>query len=229
MKKYSKRVVGILMFICCGTLLGQNRLEEKLDAFQEVKVYDGIAVTLVRSKENKAIITGLDAGDVSVVNNNGKLKIRMGINKIFKGNQTFVELRYTDILDIIDVNEKAFVSSDEVLKQIDLTVRAQEGGEMDLKVEVSRLNVKSVSGGIIDVKGKAKNQEVEVNTGGVYDGMDLDTEQTVVTVSAGGNASARASEYMQANVRAGGTINVYGNPKVLEKGKFIGGEINEMQ
>lgn len=200
-----------------------------LDSFSEVKVFDGISVTLVPDSENKAVITGIDVNDVTLVQSRGVLKIRMSIQRIFSGRNTFVELHYVDPIDIIDVNERSFVGSTEVLKQVDLTIKAQEGGETDLVLDVNRLDVKAVTGGIVEVKGKASVQDIDINTGGNYDGMDAPGDQIIVKVSAGGSATVRGSKYVKADVRAGGTINVFGNPEVLEKGKFIGGTINEME
>ena len=73
--------------------------------------------------------------------------------------------------------------------------------------------------------GNAKVQEVMVNTGGKVYNKALDTGTTKVTVSAGGRADVKASERVEAKVRAGGSIYIYGNPKQIEKDKVFGGKI----
>ena len=82
-----------------------------------------------------------------------------------------------------------------------------------------------VSGGIITLSGKAKNQDVVVNTGGVFKGKECFTEQTKVSVSAGGSAEVYATEIVKANVKAGGSIMIYGNPKLADTKKVLGGKI----
>lgn len=226
---FSVRLCVCFVMIFFQGIYAQEKRSLGLDTFSEVKVFDGISVTLVPDTENKAVITGIDAQDVTLVQSRGILKIRMSIQRIFSGHNTFVELHYVDPIDIIDVNERSFVGSDVVLKQVDLTIKAQEGGETDLKVDLNRLDVKAVTGGIVEVKGIATVQDIDINTGGNYDGMDAPGDQIEVRVSAGGSATVRGSKYVKADVRAGGTINVFGNPEVLEKGKFIGGTINEME
>ncbi|TFG73088.1 MAG: DUF2807 domain-containing protein, partial [Flavobacteriales bacterium] len=66
-----------------------------LDKFNEIKAFDGLSVKLIKSNENKAVITGANTNKVSVVNNEGILKLRMQLDKIFSGYRTFVDVYYT--------------------------------------------------------------------------------------------------------------------------------------
>jgi len=218
----------VLWLVSVPLLFAQEgTLEQKLGTFNQIKVFDGISVELIKASENKIIVSGEDVDKVAIVNNNGKLKIRMEIDKIFNGFETFAKVYYSGRIDLIDVNENAYISLSEPLKQVAVELRAQEGGEMDVVLDVQRLEVKAVTGGAIEASGKAINQNVSVNTGGNYEGDDMKTEQTKVVVNAGGNAYVNASEYVEASVRAGGRIRIYGDPKVVDKKKFLGGRIIE--
>ncbi|SFW64728.1 Putative auto-transporter adhesin, head GIN domain [Sinomicrobium oceani] len=222
-----KRIFFALFLLTTITGIAQENITKETGKFDEVKVFDGISAQLIPSSENKVIISGEDASEVSIVNNNGILKVRMQLKKAFSGHKTFVEIHYNQKLSLIDVNENAFISSPETFQQINLELRAQEGGEIDIDIAVEKLKTRAVTGGIIEVKGKAKNQEVKINTGGQFDGKSLDTEQTTVNVNAGGSADVNASEYVEAKVKAGGTIKIFGNPKVIDKQTFLGGKILE--
>lgn len=222
-----RRVFFVLFLLITAVGFSQESIKKETGKFDMVKVFDGISAQLIPSDENKVIISGEDASEVSVVNNNGNLKIRMQLKKTFSGHKTFVEIHYNQKLSLIDVNENAFISSPETFKQIDLELRAQEGGEIDITVAVEKLKTRAITGGILDVKGSAKNQEIKINTGGQFEGRSLETEQTTVNVNAGGSAEVRASEYIEARVKAGGTIKIYGNPKVIDKQTFLGGKILE--
>lgn len=222
-----RRVFFVLFLLITAVGFSQESIKKETGKFDMVKVFDGISAQLIPSDENKVIISGEDASEVSVVNNNGNLKIRMQLKKTFSGHKTFVEIHYNQKLSLIDVNENAFISSPETFKQIDLELRAQEGGEIDVTVAVEKLKTRAITGGILDVKGSAKNQEVKINTGGQFEGKSLETEQTTVNVNAGGSAEVHASEYVEARVKAGGTIKIYGNPKVIDKQTFLGGKILE--
>jgi hypothetical protein len=224
MKKY----LVIFMFLCGATsLVAQDNLTKDLGEFHQVKVYDGLSVTLIQGNKNKAIISGKNASEVVLVNKNGKLKIRMNINEVFNGYTTYITLYTKGMIDAIDANENSFITSEDTFSQIDIDLRAQEKAEIELSLDVERLEAKASSGGILSLKGTASNQDVDVNTGGQFNGKDLQSSQTRVMVKAGGSADILASDYADAKVRVGGSINVYGNPKVLEKQTFIGGTINE--
>lgn len=210
------------------SVVAQDNLTKDLGEFHEVKVYDGLSVTLIKGDKNQAIISGKNAAEVVLVNKNGKLKVRMNINEVFNGYTTYVTLYSEGMIDIIDANENAFITSEQTFSQVDIDLNAQEGAEIELTLDVQRLEAKSTSGGILTLDGSALNQDVDVNTGGQFDGKNLESSQVKAVVKAGGTADIKATDYAEAKVKVGGTINVYGNPKVLEKQTFIGGTINEM-
>lgn len=225
MKNYITILIVILGFT---SLKAQDNLTKDLGEFHQVKVYDGLSVTIKKADKNQAIISGKNASEVVLVNKNGKLKIRMNINEVFNGYTTYVTLYAKGLIDVIDANENSQIKSDDTFSQVDIDLNAQEGAEIKLILDVQRLDAKATSGGIVSIQGSALNQDVDVNTGGKYQGKDIESSQVKAMVKAGGTADINASDYAEAKVRVGGTINVYGNPKVLEKQTFIGGTINEM-
>ncbi|MCL5247274.1 DUF2807 domain-containing protein [Cellulophaga sp. 20_2_10] len=202
-----------------------EKITQKLESFTEVKAFDGLSVNLIKSTKNEAIITGANTLKVSIVNNDGVLKLRMEIDKIFSGYRTFVDVYYTDILTVIDVNEDARISSNETIKQDLLELKSQEGGELIIDTNVTQLLVKSVTGGVITTTGSAKNQDVKINTGGIYYGKGFKTELTTISVNAGGNAEIFATNYVQASVKAGGEVLVFGNPTKMDEKTVFGGKI----
>ena len=130
-------------------------------------------------------------------------------------------------IDNIEVNEGAFVTSDEIFNQTSISLEAKEGAEIKLKLAVQKVKIRAVSGGIIKIQGKATNQEVSIGTGGILEAENLETEQTTIKITTGGEAQIRASAYVDAQVRAGGTITIFGNPKQIDKKTVLGGTIQE--
>ena len=205
-----------------------EKMTQELEKFTQLKAFDGISVNLIRSSENKAIITGANTKKVAIVNNAGVLKIRMEIDKLFSGYRTFVDLYYTEDLVVIDVNEDARISSEETLEQDVLEVKAQEGGEIVINARVEQMLIKSVTGGIITATGASDNQDVAINTGGVYEGKDFKTKFTTVNVNAGSTAEIFATDYVKATVKAGGEVVVYGDPSKMDEKTVFGGKIKRM-
>ena len=108
-----------------------------------------------------------------------------------------------------------------------MDVSAKEGAEIHLNLDVNKVNVKTVTGGIIVLEGKATNQDIVVTTGGVVENKDLVTDQTTVNISAGGSAEVYAKVLVDAKIKAGGTVFIYGKPKQINKKTILGGTIEE--
>ncbi|MFP2997903.1 head GIN domain-containing protein [Spongiivirga sp. MCCC 1A20706] len=219
-----KKITTIALSLITLGLFAQNPKEKNVGDFYDVKVFDRIEVNLVKSDEEKVIISGRDADDVEVINKNGKLKIRMQFDKIFDGANTFVEVHYKD-LEIIDANEGAVITSNELIEQSYVHLRSQEGGRIKVGLDVDRVEVRSVTGGIVQASGTSKTQEVTLNTGGIYEGRQLQTEKTKITVRAAGEAEVNATETVDVKVRAGGDVDIYGNPRTVNKSTFLGGRV----
>ena len=218
--------------ICLIALSGiwlTNAQDEKiiveLDPFTKLKAFDGLSVNLIKSSENKAVISGANTKKVAVVNNEGELKLRMEVTKIFSGYRTFIDLYYSEPLVVIDVNEDARISSEETLQQNVLELKAQEGGEVIIDAVVEQMLIKSVTGGIITATGSSDNQDVAINTGGIYEGRDYKTKFTTVNVNAGSTAQIHATDYVKATVKAGGEVKVYGDPAKMDEKTVFGGKI----
>jgi hypothetical protein len=215
-------------FLLITTLLtAQNPKEIGVGEFNEVKVYDLIVVNLIKSNEAKVVITGDDIEDVELINNDGKLKIRMKFDKTFNGTNTFVAVYYTSI-DIIDGNEGAFISSNELIEQNQIELRAQEGAQLKIGLDVDQVTIKAVSGGIIETRGKAISQNITLNTGGVYEGKSFETQNTTVNIRAAGEADVYASKTVDAKVIAGGDVYIYGNPENVKEKTTLGGRIKRV-
>lgn len=216
--------LALVLFITTATF-AQNRIEKDLPEFNEIKVFDLIEAELIKAEKNEVIVTGANIDDVKITtDDDGILKIRMMTKTRFNGNDTNVKVYFTNV-NIIDANEGAKITSEAVLRQKSIIIKCQEGGEVHVDLDTEIALFKSVSGGSIHVKGSSNFQEITVNSGGAFRGEDLKSLRTEVNVTAGGFADVNASEYVDAKVTAGGTINIYGNPKKVKKKKRLGGKI----
>ena len=225
-----KQVILFVLFLfLIQTVRPQDgKISMNLTKFTEVKAFDGISVNLIKSNENKAVITGANTDKVNIVNTDGILKIRMQITKIFSGYRTFVNLYYSENLLVIDVNEDARITSEELINQEVIELKAQEGGELKIKAEVEQMLIRSVSGGVITTTGVSDVQDVAINTGGSYLGKEFKTKFTTVNVNAGSNAEIFASDYVKATVKAGGEVLVYGDPTKMDEKTVFGGKVTRM-
>ncbi|NMH89355.1 head GIN domain-containing protein [Flavivirga algicola] len=222
-----KRFVLALAVLASTIVVAQKPIDKSIGEFTHLKVYDLLDVELIKSKENRIIISGKNTEDVLVNNKNGTLKIKMKLGEAFDGNETKIKLHYTTV-DVIDVNEGAKVVSDDTIKQFEIDLNAQEGGKIKLDLDVNYANIRSVTGSNIEASGKAKHQDISIYTGGVYQGEDLKTEFTDVSIRIAGEAHVHAKTLVNAKIRAGGDIFIYGKPERVDESRVLGGRIKRM-
>jgi hypothetical protein len=221
-----KKIIYSLLLISSITFA---QTEKKVGDFTKVSSFDKIDVQLIPSNENKVILQGKDADQVELINKNGELKIRMPFGKLLKGDDISATVYYKK-LDAVEANEGSRIASKEEIKAINFDIICKEGSEIKLlNLQASRLQVRTSAGSIVTVKGSVKNQDILSNSGGKYDGQDCVTEQTVVTVNAGGIAHVNATDLVDAKTRAGGEIRIYGKPKQINEKKIAGGTIEQVK
>jgi hypothetical protein len=221
-----KKIIYSLLLI---SSIAFSQTEKKVGDFTKVSSFDKIDVQLIPSNENKVILQGKDADQVELVNKNGELKIRMPFGKLLKGDDISATVYYKK-LDAVEANEGSRIASKEEIKAINFDIICKEGSEIKLlNLQASRLQVRTSAGSIVTIKGSVKNQDILSNSGGKYDGQDCVTEQTVVTVNAGGIAHVNATDLVDAKTRAGGEIRIYGKPKQINEKKIAGGTIEQVK
>jgi hypothetical protein len=221
-----KKVLILAFVIATQVTLAQ--VKKNLGEFNTASVFDKLNVELIASSENKISISGSRANEVETVNKNGDLKLRMPFPKLLSGDDISIKLYFKSI-DGIAANEGSFVSCKTVLKGTILDFSAREGAQIDIDVNAKKVNVKAVTGGIIEISGEAVNQDATLMSGGILKAKGLHTSQTTISVAAGGKAEIYATTLVDAKVKAGGSIFIYGKPEQINKETLLGGTIEEKQ
>lgn len=218
--------IGIALFTI--TTLAQSSLNKDVGEFTEIKVYDLITVNMYQSEdENKVVVSGDNPDDIKIINQKGRLKIRMQAEKMYNGQEVQVDVYYTSV-SLIDANEGTRITVNNVMKQKEVNLRAQEGGRINVELEVEEATIKAISGGEITPTGSASSQEITINTGGIYSAKDLVTNYTKVKVTAAGTVEVNATDLVDVQVVAGGSVYIYGKPKEVNEKKMAGGKIQRM-
>lgn len=222
-----KKIMRHTIIAASAFLFSQLSFAQTKDvgAFTSLKVFDKIPVELVSSSSYKAELSGSKSNDIELVNSGSELKVRMKTTQILQGDDVKVVLYYKD-LNSIQASQGARITSGDAIKSTKLDVISNEGSLVDLNIEASMMEGKVNTGGALKLSGTTDTQSVVVNTGGQYDGKDLDTKITSITTNAGGKAVVTASKSVDATTRAGGVIDVYGNPQTRNQKKIAGGKIN---
>lgn len=222
-----KLIVGVF-FLIAGIISAQNEIVITLENIDELKVYNGLKVNLIKSEEQKVVITGEKAPQVTVKNKKGTLKIALNIASTFTSKIPKIDLYYNSNIAELDANQGAIISSKEVFKQPQLNVSSQEGAYIKLEIEVDYLKAKSITGGNIQLKGIAKSQNINLVSGSKYEAINLKTEQATLYVSTGSKAEVSVTEILDAKAKLGGVINFYDRPKSVTTTESMGGKINNV-
>ena len=201
------------------------QVTKNIGDFTTIRVFDKINVTLIKSSENKIVIKGSNADNVEVITKNNDLKIRMKLTELLQGDNVEATVYYKNI-DQVEASEGSYVGSSDTFKSTAFEVSTKEGSTIKLILDVQKLKSKAASGGILELSGTASNHDLTITSGGILKGKSLTTAQTTVAVNAGGEADIYATDFVDAKTRAGGDINVYGNPKQVNQKKVAGGSIN---
>jgi hypothetical protein len=218
-----KNIVYYLLLI---SSISFSQIEKEVGDFNKVTAFDQIAVQLIPAEKNKVVLNGNGSEKVEIINKNGELKIRMPFTKLLDG-ENISALVYYKKIDAVEANEGSRIAAEKEITASLFDIKAKEGGEINIKLEVDKLTARVANGARIELEGIATNQDVLVNSGGDFLAEKFHTNQTSITVNAGGNSEVFANEFVEAKVRAGGTIIIYGKPKKINKNIVAGGSIEE--
>jgi len=217
---------NIVFGLLALSTLAFGQIEKKPGNFNKVTAFDRIDVMLVPASENSVQIEGKNAKDVELVTKNGELKIRLPLLKLLDGDNLSVTVYYTSI-DAVEANEGSRIACGDKIKETSFEIIAKEGSEVKVILDVDKLKVRTANGSTVTVEGNAKVQEVLINSGGIYEAEKLETQQTTISITAGGEAQIFATNLVDAKVRAGGEIIIYGKPNKINQKVIAGGSINE--
>jgi len=219
-----RSVIIVFLFISTS-VFSQGLIEKDLGSFDELKIFNGLYLSLEKSNVARIEITGKKSEQVVIKNVNGRLKLSMNFPETFNADEVEMKVFYTDSLNIIDANEGSYIRVLDTIKQNRIELKTQEGATIKAIVNSKFLVVRSVTGGEVNLKGKTKSQDIELNTGGIYKGYDLVSSQTYISASTGGTGTIFVEDILDAKVNFGGNVFYKGNPKDITNKKIIGGTI----
>jgi len=208
-----------------GSSFAMAQEKVNIGDFNSLKVYDKIPVELISSSSNYVELDGVNSSDIKVENTKGELRIKLSGTKLMQGDEANVKVYYKSLYDI-QASQGSKIYSDDVLKSKTLNLTSNEGSSIKLPIEAGKLEVKINSGAEVILTGNTEFQTVVANSGGKYFSKTLKAENSTLTTNAGGEIEATSTKSVEAKTRAGGRIDIYGNPKDRNQKKVAGGKIN---
>ena len=217
-------LLSFITIISPFNLFSQYKVERNIGDFNRLKVYDLLNIELIKSSTNKVEINGEFPSQAVVKNKNGELKIRMGLEKRFRGSKTTVKLYYKKI-DKINTHEGVIITSKDTIRQEKLMIKADSGSIQDYIIDIKDISTKINTGAIIYLTGKAVNHIAKTTTGSELNAEPLKTEQTKIHVNTGSIADISARDLLEINIRTGGIVNIYSKTKRIKENIQTGGKV----
>ncbi|MDC9722033.1 MAG: DUF2807 domain-containing protein [Urechidicola sp.] len=220
-----KKLAILVLLVSTSFGFSQETIRAKLRSFDEIKVFSGLKITLIKADVAGIEISGDKSSELVYKNVNGRLKLSMRFPETFSASDVDVIVYYSENIHMIDVNEGSVITSKENFKQDKMELKSQEGAYIKLSIDVTYLTIRSVLGGSISVSGTVDNQDIEANTGGSYDGYFLEANATTAVAASGATIKVNTRDTLDATVRFGGSIFYKGRTSEVIKNKVIGGTI----
>lgn len=214
-----------LMFLSSGA--SAQEITVNLDNFFEAEVSNGLKVNLIESEENKAVISGSSRDKVKIKVVRGVLSIKTSLTHILQEDNTLINIYYKQLQNL-EAGQNSRVEFCAPVKQDLVRMRAKEGAIIIANIDVEDFSGSAVTGGNLNVVGQAQKQALDIKTGGQFKGENLHGRIVDVKVTGGGNANVFSNEYVNAFVRAGGHIYIYGNPQKIDQQTTFGGTIKKI-
>lgn len=115
-------------------------------------------------------------------------------------------------IDALEVNGTGKITgeNDFFMNNIDLEVNGS--GEIDIAVDVQRLNAEISGTGDLELEGVCDDFEIEINGTGELDAFDFECEEIDIEMNGAGDARVRANEFLKVEISGTGTVYYKGSP-----------------
>lgn len=214
------------LFVCAAIAVFQfagAQTTKSIKGFSNLAISGSMEVTLVKSSENKVVITEGDEDDIKI----GTVEGNLAISNESDGVE--LTIYYNSTIEVIAIAGGAEVNVKDNIKSKNLNVSVADGSEVNLKADADNVSIAAASGSEIHLSGKAKNFEVHVASGAELNADKFKTENSSAVVASGAEVSIYATEMVNATVASGAELNVYGNPKKVNDNTAPDGELNIMR
>lgn len=217
-------------------------------SFDEIKVAQSINAEVVKSNEEKVVVTAPAdiLEDILVENNNGELYIHFKPNLNISARNVAVKIFAKDFSSI-KASSSATIKIKDTFTQDATTIAASSSGSVqgnieanDLTIDVSssgtysgkiwavNLDSQVSSSGNIMISGKTKNAAMKSSSSGTLDANNVVAENAEVSASSSGNISLSVSNQLNAAASSSGSIAIYrkGNLNVISQKESSGGSVS---
>lgn len=216
--------------------------------FDEIKVAQSIVAEVIKSNEEKVVISApSDLMEYILVENSGGklyIHVKKGVSistnniraKIYAKDFTKLEAsssanikvkdKFTQDKTDIEVSSSGTISGN--LEANEMSIDVSSSGTFTGEIWAVKLEADVTSSGIIKIAGKTKTADLEASSSGTLDARNVIAETAQVDASSSGSVSLAVSKQVNAYASSSGSISIAkkGNLNVLSKKESSGGSIS---
>jgi len=210
---------SLLLFLSsCNVDLGErgngNLITDKIEPgdFREIQLGGNFEVILKKSDAPAVIITTDEnlMDYIQVENIGSTLEIRSN-RKLRPSDNSTITIEYTE-LDRIEVQGAASLRTENELVSDYLRMSMSGAGDVDMDVDLGRLELDISGVGAVELRGNAEEQSISMSGAGGYDGNELRSRICNVSISGVGGAEVYVTDELNATVSGVGGVSYRGNP-----------------
>lgn len=203
------------------------QIDKNVGDFTSLKTSNRIKVELIPAAENKVVVKESQADAVNITNKNGRLILKNTVKELVTEEEYSVSVQvHFNNLKEVDAQGGSYIFSEAVIKQDKIDLNANLGSTLKLNVETQTLTANANTGAKLFLNGNVtKNAKLSASSGGQITANELTALKNNVKVNSGSIIKATATDYLEAQIIAGGNIKIYGKPKDVKEKVSIGGTI----
>ena len=162
---------------------------------------------------------------VTIESNKGVLKIKIKNYVNIKSKKSIhITVPFTS-LDNVSLDGSGSVLTNDQIKSDQFEAEISGSGEMNLDIDVNRVNAKVNGSASLKIIGTATDLEIKVIGSGDFDGGSLIAQNVEANVIGSGNALVVAKSSIKARVYGSGDIKYLGNPSTIDNKVLGSGDI----
>lgn len=217
------RVLFILLLSTFPTLI-YSQILNNVSNFSKVTAHDRITVFLIPSAENKVEVSGFNADKVELIIENNELMIKFPMQNKSEGNDILAKVYFKNLI-AVEAKDGSNIGASGSITTPNFDIIGEGSSRIKLNLNAEKIKARISQGSILDLSGNTTNLDIVANNSSQILAKNCQVKEANVNVNAGGEIFVNASQLVDAKVRAGGTITIYGNPKKVNQKTILGGEI----
>ena len=195
--------------------------------YHKVDVFGSMDVILEKGTEGTIRVTTDENIHeyVTIESNKGVLNIKIKNNvNINTKKSIHIKVPFTS-LDNVSLTGSGNVLTNDQIKSDQFEAEISGSGEMNLDIDVNRVNAKVNGSASLKIIGTATDLEIKVIGSGDFDGGSLISQNVEANVTGSGEALVVAKSSIKARVYGSGDIKYLGNPSTIDNKVLGSGDI----